>query len=252
MDLGSREDLAGLAAAFLSELPRRADALPGRAHRAAPQATRPRGRGRVRVRARPDPARARAEAEGALGSRLASGSGEARDARLDHLVRGGEADAGTSPAPRRRVPGRTSTRWRARISAKATSSGDRRAGHRVEGALRHRGLVAHLAQRRHQPVAPALERADIDRQPLEVGRARAGGARWGTRSPPASCWRKISSRSAVALGQRRRHGQVADALPGRQQRLAVRVGDDRVRIELGRGVGLAPVEHDPVVRLVAT
>ena len=52
------------------------------------------------------------------------------------------------------------------------------------------------------------------------------------------------------LRQGGRHGQVADALPGGQQRLAIRVGDDRVRVDLRRAVETAAVEQDPVVRLV--
>jgi len=53
-----------------------------------------------------------------------------------------------------------------------------------------------------------------------------------------------------SIGHRRWHGQVADPHARREQRLPVRVRDDRVRIGLGRAVERATVEDDPVVRLV--
>src|SRR6188508_697032 len=61
------------------------------------------------------------------------------------------------------LPGSTSTLWRGSV----VGSGG--AGHRVEGALRHGGLVAHLAQRRDEPIATAFQRPDVDREAFEIG-----------------------------------------------------------------------------------
>ena len=121
------------------------------------------------------------------------------------------------------APGRTTAPSSASISANAWSSVDRRLGQDVERALGHRVLVAEVVEDRAHPVAPPLERADVDRQLLEVldrvlqvgVRERVAGRELGEQDP-------IPERRPV--GHRRRHGQVADPHARRQQRLPVRVG----------------------------
>ncbi len=85
----------------------------------------------------------------------------------DHLVRRGEADPEPAGDLHHRA-GQDQDPVARQDIAERDVIGDRRAGHGVEGALRHRRLVAHLAEGRHQPVASPLERADIDGERLEV------------------------------------------------------------------------------------
>ena len=75
---------------------------------------------------------------------------------------------GTSPATRRWC--RAGRARRARPGGREGEVvGIGRADHRVERAFGAGDLVAHLVERRDHPVAPRLERPDVDRQLLEVG-----------------------------------------------------------------------------------
>ena len=98
-------------------------------------------------------------------------------------------------------------------------------------------------------VALALEVIDVDRELFEIAQ-RVLEQRVGEGVAGEQLRHEQRRAQLLAFGHRRRERDIPEALAGRQQRFAVGVDQERVRVERCRAVIGAPIEDDPAVGLI--